>query len=173
VKEAVFNIAQPLIEDAVCLDLFAGTGSLGIEALSRGASLVYFCDNSKESLDLVRRNLDHVGAPPNSAVLLGTGWKAAIARIAEMGGGVEMVFVDAPYALCEYYSEILGLLSDSGILCEEALVFIERDAKADGYLAELPEGMEPVRSRRYGNTAVDVVCGSRVGARDDRGGVRE
>jgi 16S rRNA (guanine(966)-N(2))-methyltransferase RsmD len=151
-------MAQPWIEDAVCLDLFAGTGALGIEALSRGAGLVYFCDNSKESLALVRQNLDHVGVSPACAALLGTGWKAAIARIAEKGGGVEIVFVDAPYALNEYYSEILSVLADSCILDEEALVFVERDAKADRYLDALPEGCELVRSRRYGNTAVDMIC---------------
>jgi 16S rRNA (guanine(966)-N(2))-methyltransferase RsmD len=157
VKEAVFNIAQPWTEDAVCLDLFAGTGSLGIEALSRGAALVYFCDNSNESLGLVMPNLDRVGVSPNRAVILGTGWKAGIARVAGKGGGVEMVFVDAPYALCEYYSEILGVLGESGALAEEARIFIERDAKADAYLDVLPEGMMIYHTRRYGNTVIDMI----------------
>jgi 16S rRNA (guanine(966)-N(2))-methyltransferase RsmD len=157
VKEAMFNMAQPLVGDAVCIDLFAGSGSLGIEALSRGAARVYFCDNSKESLALVKQNLDHVGAPPDRAALVGTGWKAAIARIAERVRDAELVFVDAPYALCEYYLEILEALRQSGVLAEEAWVLIERDAKADGYLDALPEDWEAVRVKRYGNIAVDMI----------------
>ena len=156
VKEAIFSIAQPMIEDAVCLDLFAGSGALGIEALSRGASHVYFCDNSKESLSLVTQNLEHVGASPKSATLIGMGWKAAIARIAGKAEDVELVFIDAPYSLCEYYLEILALLEQSGILADEAWVFVERDVKNDGYLQDLPE-TAAVRSKKYGNTAVDMI----------------
>ena len=156
VKEAIFSMAQPLIEDAVCLDLFAGSGSLGIEALSRGASHVYFCDNSKESLSLVTQNLEHAGASPSSATLIGTGWKAAIARIAAKAEEVELVFVDAPYALCEYYLEILDTIEQSGVLADEAWVFIERDVKADNYLADLPESAAS-RTKKYGNTAVDMI----------------
>ena len=157
VKEAIFSMAQPMVEDSICLDLFAGTGALGIEALSRGASHVYFCDNSKESIALVTQNLEHVGASPNSTTLLGTGWKAAIARIAGKAGDVELVFVDAPYSLCEYYSEILETIEQSGILAEEAWVFVERDVKNDLYLDGLPEDVY-VRTKRYGNSAVDMIC---------------
>ncbi|GHU64262.1 RNA methyltransferase [Clostridia bacterium] len=157
VKEAIFSMAQPWILDSVCIDLFAGSGSLGIEALSRGAAFVYFVDISRESLALVKQNLNHVGSPPDRSALIGTGWKAAVARIAETVSGAELVFVDAPYALCEYYSEILGALAGSGILAEEALIFIERDGKADAYLDELPDGMAAVRVKRYGNTVVDMI----------------
>ncbi|MBD5116536.1 MAG: 16S rRNA (guanine(966)-N(2))-methyltransferase RsmD [Ruminococcaceae bacterium] len=68
VKEAIFSIVQFEVEDAVVLDMFAGSGQLGIEALSRGAKKVCFVDNSAESIKIIRENLKHTGLEANAVV---------------------------------------------------------------------------------------------------------
>ena len=71
VKEAIFSIIAGNLEDAVCVDLFAGTGNLGLEALSRGAEKCYFGDNSRESLALIKRNIEMCRAEEWSVVIPG------------------------------------------------------------------------------------------------------
>ena len=72
VKEAIFSMVQDELEGAVCLDLFAGSGAMGIEALSRGAARVYFCDAGAASVDIIRQNLDSCRADGRRAVLIKT-----------------------------------------------------------------------------------------------------
>ena len=76
VKESIFNILMCDIEDAVCVDLFAGTGNLGLEALSRGASKCWFCDNERNSIDIIKRNIKYCKADNESIVLTGDYRKA-------------------------------------------------------------------------------------------------
>ena len=71
VKEGLFSSIAGNLYDAVCVDLFAGTGNLGLEALSRGASKCYFGDNSRASIEIVRRNVEHCKAEDWSVVYFG------------------------------------------------------------------------------------------------------
>jgi len=152
VKEAIFSMTQPYIFDAVCLDLFAGSGSLGIEALSRGAKRVYFCDNSQAANAALRENLEACRLDEERAVVLAMGWRHAGAVLNEK---CNLVFIDAPYNMCEHYSQILESLSSERVLEEGALVVIERDAAAGDY--PLPSGFDKVREKRYGNVGVDLL----------------
>lgn len=87
VKEAVFNLLMNEIWDSVVVDLFAGTGNLGLEALSRGAKRCYFCDNSRESLKLIKTNIEKCRAQDKSIVLAGDYMKA-LSRIREKVHGI-------------------------------------------------------------------------------------
>ena len=72
VKEAVFSMINGWIdEDSICIDLFSGTGNLGLEAISRGAKTVYFCDNHRESTSLTKSNIRHCGVENQSIILTG------------------------------------------------------------------------------------------------------
>ena len=133
VKEALFNIIQFDIEGRRVLDLFAGTGQLGIEALSRGAAEAVFCDESRSAVKLVRANLE---------------------RCALKGAGkFDLVFLDPPYDtnLLEKALELIqnvDILNDGGIIVCES-----RREKA------LPEAVAPYRkdlSRRYGKVCLTV-----------------
>lgn len=118
IKEAMFSIVQFDLEDAVVLDLFAGSGQLGIEALSRGAAKAYFVDNSPASIGVVRENLKHtklednavVCNMPNSAFLRTTPAKFDIA------------FLDPPYGkklIQRSLPALVGVMSENGIIvCE-------------------------------------------------------
>jgi len=156
VKEAVFSMLTPYLPGAVAVDLFAGSGALGIEALSRGAAKVYFCDANAASLSLVKRNLAALSIREQAACLAAD-WRQAIRQItAREAGQIELVLIDAPYDLCDHYVRMLETLSGSGALSEEALVLIERDAKAGGYADQVPDGWVRVREKRYGATGVDL-----------------
>ena len=158
VKEAIFSMIQEELPDAVCIDLFAGTGALGIEALSRGAKCVYFCDKETDSIEIVIQNLDSCRVDGGRAVIVKADWQNACKNIKEK---CNLVFIDAPYDMCVYYSQILETLCKHGVLSESAYVVIERDSRAGGY--ELPAGYSRLREKRYGSVGVDLLMYSRAG----------
>lgn len=149
VKEAIFNIIQQEIYGAVCADLFAGTGNLGLEALSRGAKMCYFCDNSRESLNLIKTNVKKCGAQDKSVILAGD-FSKGLARISEK---VDIFFLDPPYSeglyeKCLDTIESLDLLSDDGIIIAEHGI---RD-----YVPEKIGNLEIVKERKYGKIMVTI-----------------
>jgi len=152
VKEAIFSIVQAELASAVCLDLFAGSGALGIEALSRGAERVYFCDNASASLGALRQNLDTCGIGGQRAVVIAKDWRAVSANKIEK---CNLVFIDAPYYMCEHYPDILEKLAHGRVLEEGARIVIERGVSAGNY--SLPEGFEKALEKCYGSVGVDLL----------------
>lgn len=146
-REALFNSLRSLldIDGAHVLDLFAGTGAVGLEALSRGAAAALFVESDRAACEVLRRNIDAVGLDgasvqrrPVASVLAGAPDSRA-----------DLVFADPPYELAD--GEMTGLLTrlgDGGWLAEDAVVVVERSARG----AELlwPAGVAPVMNRRYG-----------------------
>lgn len=138
VREAVFNALVSLgaVEGARVLDLFAGTGAMGIEALSRGAAHCTFVENDRAALAVLRANIDKLGVAQRSTVVPGD------ATSAQAGGhGADIVIVDPPYG----FSDWERVLENVG----DALVIIESGAPVG-----VPDGWECLRERRYGRTIV-------------------
>jgi len=150
-RETVFNILQHAYGDPVVgarvLDLFAGTGAMGLEALSRGAGFVLFVDDGAEARALLRGNVDALGAGGASKVYR---------RDATRLGPVErlqpfsLVFLDPPYGkgLAE---RALASARDSGWLTPDPLIVVEEAADSD---FAAPEGFEEIERRTYGDTLV-------------------
>jgi 16S rRNA (guanine966-N2)-methyltransferase len=120
VKEAMFSMIAPYVNGATVIDLFSGTGSLGLEALSRGAETVYFGDKSKESLAVIIKNIDLCRASDRSLVLQGD-WRNILHRI---GGKADIILLDPPYkeiSILDVIYEIdrLNILYPSGIIVAE------------------------------------------------------
>lgn len=118
VKEAVFSTIQFEIENSRVLDLFAGSGQLGIEALSRGAKEAVFCDNSREAINVVKDNLSSCSLS-DKAVVLQTDYETFLMRNSE---AFDICFLDPPYS-AGYYEKALNLLSynikaQGKVLCE-------------------------------------------------------
>lgn len=118
VKEAIFSIVQFEVAGAKVLDLFAGSGQLGIEALSRGASLAVFVDSSTDSVKVVRENLKNTGLAQNSRVV-------AMDSFAYLGGckdKFDIVFVDPPYSkdiITQILPKVVEKVNGNGIIvCE-------------------------------------------------------
>jgi 16S rRNA (guanine(966)-N(2))-methyltransferase RsmD len=150
VKEAVFSVLAPRLRDAVVLDLFAGTGSLGIEALSRGSRKAYFCDSSSSSIEIIRENVKSLGLEDESRVFAGD-YSRSLTRILE---SVDIIFIDAPYFMCDYEA-VLRRIAESGVAADGCMLALERSKREGGY--ELPEDMVLIKTRRYGNTEVDFI----------------
>jgi 16S rRNA (guanine(966)-N(2))-methyltransferase RsmD len=148
VREAVFSMIAGYVDDARCLDLFAGTGSLGIEALSRGAAHCLFCEVSPDVVRVLQENLRTVGAGERAEARR-VDFRAALRR---MRTQFDIAFVDPPYA-SDYYHEVMKCFNDYGIINRGGLVIIERqtDVAAGNYA-----GFAMLVSKRYGRTSVDV-----------------
>jgi len=150
VKEALFNIIGPAaVHDAIVLDLFAGTGNLGIEALSRGAATACFVEKTKSSLNVLRQNIDLCNLA-EKAKIMPCDAKKAISILGERGMTFDLIFADPPYGQ-GLIDETLEALSMSGIL-RGAIVVAEhaaRDTVRPDY-----NHLEIFDSRKYGRTSL-------------------
>lgn len=149
VKEAIFNILMNDIWDATCVDLFAGTGNLGLEALSRGAKKCYFCDNSRESLSLIKTNIEKCKAKDRSIVLAGD-YAKVLNRIKDP---VDIFFLDPPYK-AGLYEKCLELIDSLDLLTEEGIIIAEH-----GVRDQVPDRigrLEKVKERKYGKILVSI-----------------
>lgn len=151
VKEALFGILQLDIPGAVVLDLFAGSGNLGLEALSRGAAAAVFCEHDRRSAAVVRGNIQALRFEAQS-VVYAADYATAIARAAEEGRRFDVVFLDPPYAsgLAE---AAMRLLNERDVLAADGIIAVEHAPDAPPIF---PAGYT-VDTRRYGEVAVSVL----------------
>ena len=129
-RETLFNVLAPRIEGAVFADLYAGSGAVGIEAISRGASLVYFVDSAPSAVAAIRTNLAALKITSGFQILSST-VSAALRRLTETSGRCSIVFLDPPYAAENDYA---GALSGIGhgadsLLTADGIVIAEHTRK--------------------------------------------
>jgi 16S rRNA (guanine(966)-N(2))-methyltransferase RsmD len=131
-RETLFNVLAPRIEGAVFLDLYAGSGAVGIEALSRGAREAIFVEQAEAALRAIRSNLGALGIRGNYA-LEAHSVAAGLRRLGEAGRTVDLVFLDPPYAREDEYAATLGLLGGdcAGVLAAEAIVIAEHEKRRE------------------------------------------
>ena len=149
VREALFSRLdhEGVVGGARVLDLFAGSGALGLEAASRGAREVWLVEKAKAPLDACRRNASALGLP--GVRVVGAPVERALATDAEEP--FELVLLDPPYPLGEdELARVLQLLVSGGWLAERAVVVVERSAR--GPEPSWPAGLERFDERRYGET---------------------
>lgn len=153
-RETLFNVLTSgnpsALEGSVWLDLFAGTGAVGIEALSRGAAMVYFVDSSKAATELIRRNLDPLEVSSRFQVLLQKA-ERAISTLDRQQIRADFIFLDPPYALGDAYRATLEALGNSA-LAEKALVIAEHEKKNG--LAEDFGVLQRLRKLEQGDAAL-------------------
>ncbi len=149
VREAIFNILGPPPPEAV-LDLYAGTGALGIEALSRGSASACFVEREPRALAALHRNMKELGLSER-ATILGATVRQAIDRLDDTEQRFSWVFMDPPYALGEA-QQVLEALSGSSILSSGAVVIVEHDKR---HVPPATAGSLHLTDRRYyGDTGV-------------------
>ena len=133
-RETLFNVLtagnSAALEHTVWIDLFAGTGAVGIEALSRGAKQVYFVDNSPAAANLIRANLDSLGIQ-DSYKILTDDLLRAFWRLERQHVAADVVFLDPPYRQQEAYVQTLRSLAESSVVWAMSLVIAEHDKKFD------------------------------------------
>jgi 16S rRNA (guanine966-N2)-methyltransferase len=146
-REALFSSLGPVVEGARVLDLFAGTGAVGLEALSRGAAAAVFVESNRAALDVLRRNAHAVGL--SGATFVGRPVGAYLKAPPEEP--FDLVFADPPYDLSdEAVADFLAALGTPGWLAPDAYVVVERAARSAP--PNWPAGcITPDRERRYGD----------------------
>jgi 16S rRNA (guanine966-N2)-methyltransferase len=154
-RETLFNVLAPNIPGSRFVDLFAGTGAIGIEALSRGAAEVVFIENHAPAATLIRRNLESLGVSTGATVLAvdalrGLALLAARKKVAEPG--FDCIFLDPPYAAAEDYARVLEYLGSADLLAPGAIVVAEHHRKFD--LREEAGALRRFRVLRQGDAAL-------------------
>ncbi len=131
-RETLFNVLSSSyrLEDSIWIDAYAGTGAIGIEALSRGARQVYFVEDSKRAAAIIRKNLGAL-AIEGGAEVLEREAEAALRLLDSQAVACDFCFLDPPYRLQEEYEDCLGFLSQSRLLSPESLVIAEHDKHFD------------------------------------------
>jgi 16S rRNA (guanine966-N2)-methyltransferase len=129
-RETLFNVLAPRIEGSRFVDLYAGTGAVGIEALSRGAAHVWFAEDAKPALAILRQNLAALKIT-RDFTLEDRGVAALLKRMGTLEQALDLVFLDPPYEAEEEYSKTLNFLGQRGgsMLAPDALVIAEHDSK--------------------------------------------
>jgi 16S rRNA (guanine(966)-N(2))-methyltransferase RsmD len=133
-RETLFNVLTAgnpgALEGSVWLDLFAGTGAVGIEALSRGAKEVHFVENSATAAEAIRKNLHSLGIDDGFNILQEE-LTRAFWRMERQHVAADVVFIDPPYRLQDAYSNTLRALADSSLIWAMSVVIAEHDKKFD------------------------------------------
>ena len=154
VKESLFNIIGSKVVDAAVLDLFAGSGNLGLESWSRGARFVQFVDNSRMSLQLTDSNIRKCRAEADCKVLKHDA-EAAVDLLFKKGQRFDLIFVDPPYNK-GWVQKILAKLVNNPLLAENGWLVAEHSAH-DDIAGAVPEGYEIFRSQGYGETVLSFI----------------
>ena len=144
IRETLFNWLAPRIRGSRCLDLFAGTGVLGLEALSRGARSVVFVECSRRAVKTLRENIKALAA--DGAVVLQMDALNYLEQDCEEQ--FDLVFLDPPFA-AEMLDELCRLLAERQVLAEDACVYLEQDRSNPE--PDLPEGWRIVKNKTAGN----------------------
>lgn len=149
-KESVFNILGPNIFDVRFLDLFAGFGGIGIEALSRGAREVYFVEKDRRNVKIIKDNLKMVGYEENSQVINNDVLKA----LGGITGKFDVVFMDPPYKEQELYTQTLEKIKEYDLLEASGIIVVEHFFKDK---LDLPEGYDIIKEKKYGNAGITLL----------------
>jgi len=141
-RERAFAVLGEHVVGARVLDLFAGTGAIGLEALSRGAASVTFVEQHRAAARLIRANLEGLGVPEATAVVLVREARRAVPVLARRGEAFDLIWADPPFASWERGLEALAEARAGGILAADAVACLECPDRA---ALELPVGLELLR----------------------------
>lgn len=143
VRETIFNWLIPVVHGARCLDLFAGSGALGLEALSRGAAFITFVDSHKKVTQALQAHLDLLNANDKAEVLQMDGVKF----LKNTSQAYDVIFLDPPYHL-DLMQKVVPLLEQNGWLTDNAMLYLEIEKRQS--LPELPKNWQQLKEKTAG-----------------------
>ena len=150
VKEAVFNMLMPYVIDADVLDIFAGSGAMGIEALSRGSRKAIFVDNNKNAIECIRKNV--VSAKAGDRAIIDQ--CDALKFLQSCNDKYDLIFLDPPY-FEGLYNSVLDLIEKNDILNENGLIIVEWDYE-NGFTDNTGH-FQVVKEKKYGRVGITVL----------------
>ncbi|NLT12137.1 MAG: 16S rRNA (guanine(966)-N(2))-methyltransferase RsmD [Clostridiaceae bacterium] len=150
VKEAIFSIIQVRVPNASFLDLFAGSGQMGLEALSRGASKAVFVEKNRQSIYVIQENIAKAGRIQESEIVAGD-VASALRRIADRNESFDIIFMDPPYKEAKKMLDIVAdQVCKNSLLSEDGVLIIEHDS--DDIFDETVINLTLSRRCKYGST---------------------
>ncbi|MCY1014241.1 16S rRNA (guanine(966)-N(2))-methyltransferase RsmD [Pyxidicoccus sp. MSG2] len=150
VRETIFNMLGQFLDGQAVLDLYAGTGALGLEAVSRGAGRAVLVDQDREAQALCRENTDHLGFT-SQVELLAQPASRALETLKKRGERFELIFADPPYA-ARVVETVLDGVVGAGVLAPAGMVVVEHDKREAA--PEAHGGLTREDQRRFGDTLV-------------------
>jgi 16S rRNA (guanine966-N2)-methyltransferase len=134
-RETLFNVLSAgdpaALAESTWLDLYAGTGAVGIEALSRGARMVYFVESSKAAAEVMAGNLKSLGIATSGFRIMKVEAGKALRQLEAAGSVADFVFLDPPYSVHDEYAKTLAALAESKLLRERSTVIVEHEKRFD------------------------------------------
>ena len=149
VRETVFNWLQSDVPNAVCLDLFAGSGALGFESASRGASQVVLVDNSSQACKQIQENINHLQSEVIRVIM-----SDSVRFLEENTTKYDLVFLDPPYK-SDVLAQIIMSLEQKKCLSEHAKIYLEQDVKQD--VPKLPENWRVLKNKTAGQVSYYLI----------------
>jgi 16S rRNA (guanine966-N2)-methyltransferase len=154
VKKSLFDTLGDDIDDSRFLDLFAGCGAVGLEAISRDAGFVCFVDNNAARVAALRKNLQRLEVPREAWEIIAADFSSALHLLRERSARFDFIYVDPPYNEM-VPRRILGDLVTSNALADDGLIIFEASKQSAGSVAQsTPEELYPIRERMLGGTAL-------------------
>lgn len=146
VKESIFGSIQNYVKDSICLDLFAGSGSLGIEALSNGAQSCYFVDNGNIAYKVLENNVDSIDEEKH---LYKMDYQKALQVFKEKNIHFDIIFLDPPYAL-NLINDALKKIKEYSLLAENGIIICEYEQE------KIITDFTCIKEKKYGSTYVSI-----------------
>lgn len=153
-REALFSILAGRLEGALVLDLFAGSGSIGLEALSRGAAGAVFVEKGGGQMAVLRKNIASIGIAGRARAVK-VDWRKGVSILAGEGKRFDVILADPPYGFWDdgrQKTKLLRMASDFDIVSNNGILVIERPARAP--LPDEAPGLERILEREYGDSAL-------------------
>lgn len=161
IKGAIFNTLQSEIRDAkVFVDLFSGTGAMGLEALSRGVERAYFFDSSKESIQIIKKNIALTGFESRSKVY-NLSAKNGLELLEQNKVSCDVVFMDPPYSKWEEILKMMAILSEKEILSDSGKLVIESEKSV--IMPIVKNNLTCYKSKKYGITTISYYSREKYG----------
>ncbi|MGO3751143.1 MAG: 16S rRNA (guanine(966)-N(2))-methyltransferase RsmD [Peptoniphilaceae bacterium] len=150
VKENVFNLIGPNFYGSKVIDLFSGSGAIGIEFISRGSELVYFIENNKRAIEIINKNIAKAKVEKNAKILKDN----AVKVIKNFNNEVfDFIYIDPPYKNSEIYIDSIKEILKANLLNDESLVIIEEDYSLK---QDYSQYLNLVKEKKYGTSSISI-----------------
>ena len=156
VKEALFNILQIKLQDAVALDLFSGSGALALESISRGANYAYLCDNSKAAINIIKKNIEKMKIQDCTEVV-NKSYDRALSDFSINKTKFDIIFLDPPYE-SDFAEKSVKYIFENELLTKDGIIILETDNKEKVY-KNLENYVDNIYDeRKYGRVHLLLLC---------------
>ena len=151
VKESLFSTIQNYIKDSIVLDLFAGSGNLGIEALSEGAKEAYLVDYNKKAINVIKKNIDNIKI--SNCTVLNMDYKKSLEHFKQNNIKFNLIFLDPPYKT-DYIEKALSLINENDLLDSSGIIVCESNSLDKIVYSE---DYTKIKEKKYGDKYIVII----------------